>query len=58
MNHFLKICENPVTEYLDTIFRLSDLESEWMEMDQKLKIGRHGHISYLVPNEITNCELL
>ena len=45
--------------FLQTLFRLSDAgdDAEWVEMPQKLKIGRHEHTSFLVPDDIASCSL-
>ena len=45
--------------YLQTLFRLSDAgdDAEWVEMPQKLKIGRREHTSFLVPDDIASCSL-
>ena len=40
---------------LNTIYQLSDVNSEWVLMPQKLKVGRSYATAFLVPNEITNC---
>ena len=42
-------------KHLNTLYQLSHANSEWILMSQKLKIGRFGATTFLVPNEITNC---
>jgi len=44
---------------LQTLFRLSHAgeDAKWVEMPQKLKIGRREHTSFLVPDDITSCSL-
>ena len=41
--------------FLSTLYRLEDAESEWKEMNQKLKHGRDLLTAFLVPDDITNC---
>jgi hypothetical protein len=43
--------------YLQTLYRLSDAgdDSSWIEMPQKLKMGRLWHTSFLVPDDIVSC---
>ena len=36
-------------------YYLEHANSRWVEMPQKLKIGRQSAIAFLVPDEITNC---
>ena len=45
--------------HLNTLFKLSDAgdEAQWIEMPQKLKLRRSGHISFLVPDGITSCSV-
>ena len=40
---------------LDKLFHLTDANSEWIEMPQKLKQGRAYGVAILVPDDITNC---
>ena len=42
--------------YMNTIYQLSDENSEWNLMPQKLKVGRSWATAFLVPEEITNCK--
>ena len=42
-------------KHLNTLYQLSHANSDWILMSQKLKIGRFGATTFLVPNEITNC---
>ena len=44
-------------EFLDTLFQLphGGEDAEWIEMEQKLKIGRNQHVAFLVPDSITDC---
>jgi hypothetical protein len=44
---------------LQTLFRLSDAgyDAEWVEMPQKLQIGRFYHTSLLVPDDIATCSI-
>ncbi len=42
---------------LRTIFHLSNSNSEWKEMTQKLMTPRRFHTSILVPESITSCNL-
>jgi hypothetical protein len=46
-------------EYLQTLFRLSDAgeDAKWIEMPQKLKIGRNGHNAFLVPSDVASCSM-
>ena len=37
------------------IYYLEHANSTWVEMPQKLKVGRESAIAFLVPDEITNC---
>ena len=37
------------------IYYLEHANSTWVEMPQKLKVGRESAISFLVPDEFTNC---
>jgi hypothetical protein len=30
-------------------------EEDWIEMEQKLKKGRHLHTAFLVPDKFTSC---
>jgi len=47
---------NPsVTWNVDSLNQLSSPEGPWIEMKQKLKKERRGHISFHVPDEILNC---
>ena len=43
----------------DTLFRLSHAgpDAMWFKMPQKLQNARRYHVSFLVPEEITNCTL-
>jgi len=41
--------------YLDTLYRLSSLDSEWELLPQKLKIGRYQHTAFLIDKELTTC---
>ena len=43
--------------YLDTLFQLSHggEDAKWIEMEQKLKIARKGHVAFLVPDNIVDC---
>ena len=41
--------------FLSTLYRLEDAESEWKEMNQKLKHGGDLLTAFLVPDDITNC---
>ncbi len=45
--------------YLNTLFKLSDAgdDAQWIEMPQKLKVGRSSHTSFFVPDGITSCSL-
>ena len=43
------------TSWLDTLYQLSHANSEWVLMPQKLKNGRYYATTFLVPDEITNC---
>ena len=45
------------TGYLDTLYqlKLGGQEAVWTKMDQKLKIGRHYHTAFLVPDNIVEC---
>jgi hypothetical protein len=45
--------------FMDTLLRLphAGLDAEWEEIPQKLKVGRHNHIAFMVPDEITNCSI-
>jgi len=42
-----------------TLFRLSNGENDaqWVEMPQKLKVGRSRHTSFLVPDDVISCSL-
>ena len=40
---------------LNTIYKLSHANSEWILLPQKLKVGRSDATAFLVPDEITNC---
>jgi hypothetical protein len=44
---------------LQTLFRLSDAgdDAEWVEMPQKLQIGRCYHTAFLVPDDIATCSI-
>ena len=41
-------------DYLKTLFKLSDAggDAKWVEMPQKLKVGRSVHTSFLVPDTL------
>ena len=43
----------------DTLYRLSHAgpEASWFKMPQKLQYGRNYHVSFLVPDAMTNCTL-
>ena len=41
--------------YLDTLFQLKHGEAEWIEIPQRLNLGRFGHTAFLVPDSITDC---
>ena len=40
---------------LKTLFRLPHAEGQWEEMNQTLKMGRHSHAAFLIPDAITDC---
>jgi hypothetical protein len=43
--------------YLDTLFRLphAGQDGKWVELPQKLKIGRDSHTAFMVPDNLANC---
>jgi hypothetical protein len=45
--------------HLKTLFSLSDAgdDAKWIEMPQKLKIGRYDHTAFLVPDDVATCSL-
>ena len=51
--------ESPVDANLQTLLRLSHVgdDAQWVEMPQKLSIGRRYHTSFLVPDDIASCSL-
>jgi hypothetical protein len=46
-------------EYLQTLLRLSDAgdDAEWVELPQKLKMGRSSHNAFMVPNDVASCSI-
>ena len=45
--------------YSDTLFRLPHAgdEAQWSELPQKLKLGRHSHSAFLIPDSFVNCSI-
>ena len=43
-------------ENMNTIFKLSHAEANWIELPQKIKRSRYSHVAFLVPDQITNCQ--
>ena len=43
----------------DTLFRLPHAgdEAQWSELPQKLKLGRHSHSAFLIPDSFVNCSI-
>jgi hypothetical protein len=46
---------SPSNDYLDTLLQLPHGVAMWTSMEQKLKIGRHVHIAFLVPDDSVDC---
>ena len=46
-------------QYLDTLFQIPNVgeDSDWIELPQKLKMGRFLHSAFLVPSATTSCTL-
>ena len=43
----------------NAIFKMTctgSLDCEWIELEQKLDVGRKAHVAFLIPDELTNCE--
>ena len=42
---------------LSNIYKLRDTDADatWEKMTQELKIARHYHVAFLIPDEFTNC---
>ncbi len=43
--------------HLDTLYQLphGGAHAVWTKMEQKLKIGRSGHVAFLVPDDVVDC---
>ncbi len=47
------------SSYSDTMYRLAHAGegARWMELPQKLSIGRHLHTAIMVPDDVVNCTI-
>ena len=41
--------------FSDKLFQLKHANGQWIELPQKLKLGRFDHNAMLVPDDITRC---
>jgi hypothetical protein len=43
--------------FLDTLYQLphGGSDADWIKMEQKIKLGRWGHVAFLVPDNIVDC---
>ena len=37
------------------LYQLTGPDDTWTKLEQTLKEGRFGHVSFLIPDELTNC---
>ena len=44
--------------YSIQLYRLSDVQSQWVVMEQSLNAFRPYPVAFLIPDEITNCTLV
>jgi len=47
--------ELPSSNFGDELYQLQHANSEWTKMEQKLKNGRDGHSTFLVPDDVVEC---
>ncbi len=49
--------ESASSQNLDVLHQLphGGADAEWIELKQKLKMGRQEHVAFLVPSDLTDC---
>jgi hypothetical protein len=44
--------ESESNKYLTTLYRLAHSKAEWKLLPQRLRVGRHYHNAFLVPDDV------